>query len=187
MPSVEPRSETHKRSRTRKVAERAAESRGMSKKPLTKNSNKQQTTANYRASKAKSLGDQNSKPNPMGIVSDVNVIVQSLSKIILTEKNREIHLAIARSIQEIMSYDITKDEIWNVILQNHKNMRLYTCDPDPTTFSFHENIVEGRGNILLSYETQVLPGIRDEMSVSLPARFKVKLEENEPRVISVQI
>ena len=49
------------------------------------------------------------------------------------------------------------------------------------------NTVEGRGNLLLSYETEVFPGIRDEMSVSLPARFTVELEDDVPRVTSVEI
>lgn len=66
-------------------------------------------------------------------------------------------------------------------------MKLYTCDADPRTFTIDGNTVEGRGSILLSYETEVFPGMRDEMSVSVPASFKVVLTDDVPRVTSVEI
>lgn len=118
---------------------------------------------------------------------DIDMIMENLSEHIKADSKRSDLLRIAKSVQKIMNYNVTAHEVWAEISRECKTIKLYACDPDPRTFDLNGNTVEGRGNLLLSYETEVFPGIHDEMSVTLPARFKLELEDGEPRVTSVEI
>jgi hypothetical protein len=131
--------------------------------------------------------EEASSPSALKKLVNLDMILQNLSQYTTTISDGTARMHVAKSIQAAMAYDVTRDEIWGKISKDCDTMKLYTCDPDPRTFMINGNTVEGRGKILLSYETEVFPGIRDEMSISVPARFTVKLEDDVPRVTSVEI
>lgn len=187
MQDAEPRSVTNKKIRTSRNTKRAAETGIVEKRPSINDAKKKKSIADYKQIRAKYSGVVSVEHEQRGIFADISAIEKMLSEFVLIKDDRIVNMKIAKSIQQVMMYDVTKDKIWPLISKNCETMRIYSCDPDPKTFSLNENTVEGRGNILLSYETEVFPGSRDEMSVSLPARFRLVLENGEPRVTSVEI
>jgi hypothetical protein len=186
MQGAETRNDTPKRSSQRRAGRTSsASSKGKATGP--KVLQKQSAAVKRRVERAMRSIEETASPSALKKSIDIAMILQNLSQYVVSSFDTGVQIKIAKSIQAAMAYDVTRDKVWGDISKECDTMKLYTCDPDPRTFVMNGDIVEGRGKILLSYETEVFPGITDEMSISVPARFKLELEDGEPRVTSVEI
>lgn len=186
MYGAEHRNETSKRS-SPKRAGRASSVTSKWKTTGPNASQKQKAAVKRRVKRAMRSIEETSSPSTLTKFFDIDIILQNIPQHADSTFDASDRMQIAKSIQAAMAYDVTRDEVWGKISKECNTMKLYTCDPHPRTFIMNGDTVEGRGKILLSYETEVFPGITDEMSISVPARFTVKLEGDVPRVTSVEI
>ncbi|MCC5978049.1 MAG: hypothetical protein JJU21_08300 [Salinarimonas sp.] len=119
---------------------------------------------------------------------DDEALLHGLAEYVLAKASREdIHLLIA-ALRATMSYDLTDNSIWDEAIKAQPSTRLYMCDPESDSFAFDtDGSISGRVNVLVDFETEVMPGHERRVSAIIPTRFYLTVEEGVPRVMAVEL
>lgn len=119
---------------------------------------------------------------------DDEALLHGLAEYVLEEASREdIHLLIA-ALRATMCYDLTANSLWDEVLKAQPSTRLYMCDPEPDSFVIKaDRAISGRVNVLVDFETEVMPGYERRVSAIIPTRFYLTTEDGMPQVMAVEL
>lgn len=127
-------------------------------------------------------------PPPAAVHADEDVLAAGLSPYALNTLSDADQRALVAAFRAIMTYDVTQDPVWEKISRLGRSTRLYMCDPEPKSFVMEDGQrITGRGSILVDYRAEILPGQERDISVSVPARFRLHCRNGIPEIDRVEL